>query len=143
MANPLLLGGIFDIAVKVIDRVFPDKTQAAEAKLKLIEMDQKGELAQMASQERLMLSQVEVNKLDAQASSSFQRNWRPFIGWNCGLGFSYEFLARPFLVWVSQLYGPDTPIPPSLDAEALMALTASILGIGVYRTAEKIKGAVK
>jgi hypothetical protein len=149
VTNPLLLSGIFDIGAKLIDRILPDKEAAANAKLKLLELDQSGELARMASDEKLMLAQVEVNKLDAQSSSNMQRNWRPFIGWMCGFGFGYEFLLKNFIIYFTNLYlyasGAIELIPdiPSLDAETLTALTVAMLGLGVYRTTEKVRGVVK
>jgi hypothetical protein len=38
---------IFSVVGKVIDKIFPDKQQADEAKLKLLELQQAGELKQM------------------------------------------------------------------------------------------------
>lgn len=140
MANPLVLTGIFDIGAKLIDRLIPDKEAAARAKLELMELDQKGELERMTSDERRMIAQIEVNKLDAQSSGPMQRNWRPFIGWVCGVGLSYELMIRPILSWTVLFYDRNFPAMPSLDGDILMTLTASLLGLGVMRTTEKLKG---
>ena len=43
----LPLGAILDIGGKILDKVFPDPAQAEQAKLKLLEMQQTGELAQL------------------------------------------------------------------------------------------------
>ena len=45
----LPLGAILDIGGKILDKVFPDPAQAEQAKLKLLEMQQNGELAQLAA----------------------------------------------------------------------------------------------
>lgn len=47
------LGAILDIGSKVIDRLFPDPAQAEAAKLKLLEMQQNGELAKMSNDTEL------------------------------------------------------------------------------------------
>ena len=41
------LGAILDIGSKLVDKFFPDPQQAEQAKLKLLEMQQTGELAQL------------------------------------------------------------------------------------------------
>jgi hypothetical protein len=41
------LGALLDIGGKILDKVFPDPAQAEQAKLKLLEMQQNGELAKM------------------------------------------------------------------------------------------------
>ena len=46
---------------KVIDRIFPDKTQAAEAKLKMMELEQKGEFKEQ---------ELAYNAITAEAKSS-------------------------------------------------------------------------
>ena len=41
------LGALLDIGGKILDKVFPDPAQAEQAKLKLLEMQQNGELAKI------------------------------------------------------------------------------------------------
>jgi len=53
---PLL--GLLPFAEKILDKVFPDPTQAAEAKIKLIEMQQSGELAKLANDAELFKAEV-------------------------------------------------------------------------------------
>lgn len=47
------IGAILDIGSKVIDKLWPDPAQADAAKLKLLEMQQSGELAKMANDTEL------------------------------------------------------------------------------------------
>lgn len=47
------IGAILDIGSKVIDKLWPDPAQADAAKLKLLEMQQTGELAKMANDTEL------------------------------------------------------------------------------------------
>ena len=44
------LDAILGIGSKILDKVFPDPAQAEQAKLKLLEMQQTGELARMANE---------------------------------------------------------------------------------------------
>ncbi len=42
-----LLGGILGIGGKIIDKIFPDKNEAAKQKLKLLELEQQGEFKEL------------------------------------------------------------------------------------------------
>lgn len=57
MALPLL--ALLPVVEKVFDRIFPDAGQAADAKLKLLEMQQSGELAQIAADTELFKAEVQ------------------------------------------------------------------------------------
>ena len=43
------LGAILDIGSKIIDKLWPNPAEAEQAKLKLFELQQSGELAKMAN----------------------------------------------------------------------------------------------
>jgi hypothetical protein len=49
---------LLDVGGKVIDRLWPDPSQAAQAKLELIKLQRSGDLAQIAGQ-------LEINKAEA------------------------------------------------------------------------------
>jgi hypothetical protein len=53
----------------LLDKVFPDPKAADEAKLKLMEMAQNGELAQLNADLQLATGQIEVNKTEAASTS--------------------------------------------------------------------------
>lgn len=122
----------------VLDKVFPDPQAAAEAKVKVMEMAQKGELAALDADLKIALGQIEVNKVEAQSPSLFKSGWRPAVGWTCVFGLVYSFILQPLLVWVSSIVG--IPVPPMLDTGPLMTLLFGLLGLGGFRTYEKIKG---
>jgi len=126
-----LVGGI-------IDKVFPDADAAASAKLELLKLAQSGELAQLNAETSLALGQIEVNKVEAASSSVFVAGWRPGAGWVCVGGLCYSVLGQPLLAWLSAVKG--WPLPPIVSVEVLMGLLTGLLGLGGYRTAEKIKG---
>lgn len=140
--NPLLLGGLFDLAGKVFDKIFPNPAQAAEAKLKLFEMQQKGELAVLEAETKLAMGQLDINKVEAASDSFFKSGWRPAVGWTCVFGLSYQFVFHPFAVFFLQL-AEVKALLPTLDLNTLMTLLFGLLGLGAYRTVEKVKGVTK
>ena len=115
-----------DIGGKLIDRLWPDPTQADLAKLELFRLQQSGELQQIAGQ-------LDVNKAEAANTSVFVSGWRPFIGWICGTGLAYQFLVYPVLV-------AFVPNIVQLDMGTLLTLLAGMLGLGAMRTQEKLQG---
>ena len=138
--NPLLLSGLFDLGKGLIDRFFPDPVAKAAATLELAKMQQNGELAQLASTTDLAKAQIGVNAVEAANSNWFISGWRPAVGWTCAGGLFYQVIARPILGWIMQnLFG--WTLPPQLEMDTLMTVLFGMLGLGAYRTVEKIKGA--
>lgn len=127
--------------VSVIDKVLPDPQQAAEAKMRALEMAQKGELATLDADVRMALGQMEINKVEAQ-TDLFRGGWRPATGWCCVAGLLYQFILQPVLPWVVALFGTEVPPLPSIDNETLMVLLTGMLGLGGLRTFERVKGKI-
>lgn len=127
------------LITSVLDKVLPDATAAADAKLKALELAQRGELAVLDADTRLALAQLEVNKVEA-GTDLFRGGWRPAVGWVCVLGLGYQLVLRPLLPWVVKVCGADVPDLPSIDTETLMVLLTGMLGLGTLRTFEKVKG---
>ena len=121
----------------VLDKVLPDATAAADAKLRMVELVQKGELAQLDAETRLAAGQIETNKAEAQSGKAAAL-WRPGAGWVCVAGMFYTFLAQPLLAWMSSIKG--WPIPPHIATDTLMVLLTGMLGLGGFRSVEKVKG---
>jgi len=71
------LTALLDIGGKILDKVFPDPAQAEQAKLKLLEMQQNGELAKM--QAEIAESQEITKRWEADMSSDswLSKNIRP------------------------------------------------------------------
>lgn len=129
------VGNIAGDLFKLIDDLFTTDEERQNAKLKVLELQQKGQLAQLA-----------VNATEARHENVFVSGWRPFIGWVCGFAFAYNFIIQPmfvFLVWVvTTFYGVTFPITdlPALDMASLLAVLTGILGLGTLRTYEKRTG---
>lgn len=109
-----------NIGNSLIERLFPDPSQAAAAKLKLFELQQSGQLASLASAEKIIVS-------EAQSESWLARSWRPILM----LTFGGLIVARWF-GWAA---------PNLTEAEYLKLWDIVQFGIGGYvvgRSAEKI-----
>ena len=71
------LGAILDIGSKLVDKFFPDPQQAEQAKLKLLEMQQNGELAQLNADVAEQHELTERLKADMGSDSWLSKNIRP------------------------------------------------------------------
>jgi hypothetical protein len=123
----------------IVEKVIPDPQAAADAKLRVMELAQKGELAALDADLKLALGQIEVNKAEA-TTDMFRGGWRPAVGWTCVAGLAYQFILQPVLPWVVALFGAQVPPLPAIDNEALMVLLTGMLGLGGLRTFERVKG---
>lgn len=132
------ISAVLDIGGKLIDRLWPDATQAAEAKLELLKMQQTGELAQLAAETELAKGQLEVNQAEAGSSNLFVAGWRPWIGWVCGVAFSYHFVVQPLLAFILAATGYPVTLP-TFNMDALYTVLLGMLGLGSMRTFEKYK----
>jgi len=126
-----IAGGLFSL----IDSLFTTEDDRNNAKIRLIELQQAGELAQIG-----------VNSVEAKSESLFVSGWRPFVGWVCGAAFTYNFILQPlfvFMAWLVAFYtGVALPIDmlPVLDMASILTVLLGMLGLGGLRTIEKHNG---
>jgi hypothetical protein len=125
------LAGLSGPLFKLIDSLFTTEDERQSARLKVLELAQKGELAQLA-----------VNAAEAQHDSLFVAGWRPFIGWVCGLAFGWAFLVQPLLSFILAAFGVSVDIPV-LDLSAMMPVLMGMLGLGAMRSWEKKEGVAR
>jgi uncharacterized membrane protein (DUF106 family) len=71
------LGALLDIGGKILDKVFPDPAQAEQAKLKLSETQQNGELAQIAADTAEQQELTKRAQADMASDSWLSKNIRP------------------------------------------------------------------
>ena len=135
-----LIGGVIEAGLKILDRVLPDPTQKLAAQLELLKLQQAGEFKALEADLQLALAQTEVNKVEAASPDLFKSGWRPGAGWICVLGLAYQFLAQPLAAWASAING--WPVPPVLQLGDLYGLLFGMLGLGAYRSVERVKGKV-
>ena len=133
---------VIDASVKIggslIDKLIPDPQAKMETKIKLLELAQKGELAELEANTNLALQQIAVNMKEAESPSLFKGGWRPATGWVCVFGLGYQFVVQPLAAWGSTIWA--VPVPPLLQIDTLMTLLFGMLGLGAFRTYEKKEG---
>ena len=132
-----LVGGLFDIGGKVIDRMFPDPEEKARAKQELTKLEQEGELEQMSVRLSAILA-------EAKSDDPWTSRARP--------SFMYVFyLVILSLVIVAPLVGVTYPEQMTLffdnvskgftaiPEELWATFTAGYLGYGAMRSYDKKK----
>lgn len=109
-----------------VDKIFTSDDERAQNKYKQDELEQKP-----------IIEQAKINQEEAKKNSLFHSGWRPAIGWTCAYGLFYHHFAAPML---TQIFG--WPMPP-VNIESIISLLVPMLGIGGYRTYEKVKGVAR
>ena len=71
------LGALLDIGGKLIDKFFPDPEQKAKAQLELLQMQQNGELAQIAADTAEQQELTKRQEADMASDSTLSKNIRP------------------------------------------------------------------
>ena len=116
----------FDVGGKLIDRLWPDPAQRDQAKLKLMELQHSGALAQLAAETELSKGAADIIKTEA-AGGFLASSWRPITM----LIFVGLIVARWF----------GLAAPNLQEAEYLKLWDIVQLGLGGYvigRSVEKI-----
>jgi hypothetical protein len=120
----------------IVNKFIPDRDQQAkiqaELSMKLMDME-----ATMAK------AQTDINSVEAQSSNIFVSGWRPCVGWVCAVAFAWQFVIQPFFSFAYTLYTKQPAPVVALDHDALNTVLFGLLGLGGFRTWEKIKGAAK
>jgi hypothetical protein len=135
----MMLAALLPLLGTVIDKAIPDPQVAAQAKLEAMRLAQSGEMAALDADLKIALGQIEINKVEA-GTDPFRGGWRPAAGWVCVFGLGYTFLLRPLLPWLVSLTGADVAELPPIDTMELMALLGGLLGLGGFRTYERVRG---
>lgn len=136
--NPLLLGGIFDVAGKMLDRFFPDPAERAKAEFEMVKMQQEGAFKELDASLQMALAQARINEVEANSANPWVAGWRPAVGWIGVAALAYQYLLRPLLPWICAATGHPVPDMPELDG-GMMELVALMLGFGGLRTFEKVR----
>lgn len=130
---------LFELAKVSIEKIFPDPTKRAAELRKLEKMKQEGRLAEMEAVTKLMLGQIEINKMEAQSKSLFVAGWRPFVGWVGAFAFAYISIIEPLARFVLTAKG-YTGEYPVIDTTVTMQVLLGMLGLGIMRSFDKKNG---
>ena len=122
-------GEVAGVVGSVIDRIWPNKTEQERAELQAALLVVQG--------------QLDVNRAEAANRSIFVAGWRPFIGWVCGGACAWNWIGLPMAkVILPALGGPTIDLSPA-DLTEMLPVLIGMLGLGGYRTFEKVKGAAR
>jgi hypothetical protein len=130
-----LIPSLLPLVGDVLDRFFPDKEKAEQAKREI-----ESQLTEHLV--NIDLAQLEVNKAEAKSRNVFIAGWRPFIGWTCGLALCWTYILQPMAQFVLAQTGHLIDLP-GLDMSTMMPVLLGMLGLGGLRTWEKHKGLTK
>jgi len=131
-----------DVGKILIEKIWPDPQKQAQELLKLEELHQKGNLAELNAKVELLRGQLEINKIEAGHSSIFVAGWRPFIGWVCGFGLLYASILEPIMRFIAKMVGYVGEFPV-IDTTLTMQVLIGMLGLVAARTREKEKNVSK
>lgn len=84
---------------------------------------------------------MEDNKLvgDGGQRTLYTAGWRPAVGWVCVLGLLWNFIGYSAVA----LYVGVENAPPPINTQSLYTLLFALLGLGGFRTFEKINNKAK
>lgn len=147
------ISALFTIGSTLVDRLVADPNAKAEQLFALEKLRQEGDLSRMDAQVKLLLGQIEINKIDAQSKNWFQASWRPAIGWVGAVSLALMYIPKALVmtyIWtfqaVSILNGWDgisalvIPTFPDLGVSDIVGLIMSMLGVAAMRSYDKKNG---
>ena len=126
MADITGLGAISELASTVVNKIWPDKTEA--------------EKQQLAAAVMVVQGQLDINKAEAGNPSVFVSGWRPFIGWVCGTACAWNWIGLPIAKTALAVWDHPIALAPA-DLTEMLPVLLGMLGLGTLRTIEKIKNA--
>lgn len=136
---PGFLVPLLPLITSLFDRLIPDPTARAREQAAFV-----AQLTDAAS--KADLSQMEINKAEAQSSSMFVAGWRPFIGWIGGAIFAWHYLIK-YMILTFGSYFDAKLVTAVLNSapldENFWTVVTGLLGLGAMRTFEKVKGVAK
>lgn len=120
----------------IVNKFIPDRDAQvklqAELQMKLLEIEANAAKAQ-----------TEINAIEAQSPNLFVAGWRPCVGWVCASAFAWQFVGQPLFSFFYALLTKQAAPVVALDHDALNTVLFGLLGLGGFRTWEKVKGATK
>lgn len=124
----------------IANKIAPDANVSEQGKITAALTELNNHYSYSLKELELTLAQIEVNKVEAESNSLFRGGWRPFVGWVCGVGLAYAAILDPLLRFIATVGFGYIGIFPIIDTEITMQILFGLLGLGAYRTVEKIKG---
>lgn len=124
---------------KVLDKI-PDAGKKAELQLEIAKELNRNEEAILSAITAVDVKQAEINAEEAKSSNLLVSGARPFIMWVCGAAFTWAFIFQPIITYIIAVSGHSIKELPELNMSELMPVLLGLLGLGGFRTFEKVKG---
>jgi hypothetical protein len=129
MMNPL---AIFDIGSKLLDKVFPDPVQKAEAQAKLLALHQAGELKELEAAMQIITA-------EAKSEHFLVAAWRPITMLTFVFIIANNYIIYPYL----SLFWPEAPtleIPTDMWELLKLGLGGYVVGRSVEKGLKTWRG---
>jgi len=115
----------------VVTRIWPDATEIEKAKISQAS-------AEIQNGYNLVLGQLKINEVEASSPHWFVAAARPAAMWVGVVSLAYSGIGVSFLSWLALCF--NLPALPAVDPSAANNILLGLLGLGGYRTLEKVKG---
>jgi hypothetical protein len=121
----MMFESILDIGSTIIDKIWPDAGEREKARLRLMELHNKGELAEIENRVKVIAAEMNGNWL--------QRSWRPILMLTIIAIVANNYLLYPYisLFWID---APKLELPERLWSLMQLGLGGYVFG----RSAEKV-----
>ena len=121
-----VLGKAQDLRSAITGEITPDKQAEIVIRAQEIEAE-------------LLKAQADINKAAATSNIGFVAGARPAFLWVCVFAVGFHYILRPLVSWALAIGQVDVVLPV-IDISELWPALMGVLGLGAYRTFEKIKG---
>lgn len=131
-----ILSLITDLATTVLNKVFPDKTEADKQRFIL-------ELQASLAASDLMKAQIDVNTAEAANPNRKWVTWRECLGYVLVAAISWQWLGVPFICFFAAMLNHpiDIKILPNIEILDVLYLLCGMVGIDASGIiAAKVKG---
>jgi len=126
----------------IVNKIWPDKSEQEKQEIAQNMAREAQEHELVKGEQELLKGQQEINKIEAASSNLFNSGWRPFLGWVCGISFAWHFVLEPFLMFAAAFFGKEIKLSAAIDMMQIMPMLFGMLGLGYYRTKERIAGVI-
>lgn len=136
-----IVGAVAQIGNSLIDRLLPDPTQAAQAKMALAKMQEDGTLARLTMSTDLAKAQAAIDQAEASSGNQYAADARPTVMYVLAAIMAWQLALMPSIGWACNLFLGHPVLLPSLDFSAVSDLLVGMLGLGGMRTYENVQTA--
>ena len=126
-----LVAGLAKPVTDLVSEFITDKDKAAELAYKVSVL-----AAEQA--QALSVAQLEINREEAKHASMFVAGARPAAVWVCVIALFQMLVLFPLVSYIYSIWGSVIPIPQQ-DTATMFGVLGPLLGLGAYRTFEKVK----